>query len=322
MAETHEPFPSRGTHFRSVVLMGLITASAGIAAAQEGGIAVRREAFGEAFTAVNKAPPTQSRVYVYRMGDTGSAKPVNIYLNGRYHASLMRGAYSEFCLAPGKVTFRAAPDDAYQLEIGKHTMLGSTLNTQAGQAIFLRLQDSGTMTVSAQPLTEQQALPELRRTRRQIHTISRAPAVQECNNAVESPALAQAPEPQREYALETDALFEFGDSELRAMGFNAIETLIQQVRKDYSQFDRIRVIGYTDTIGSIEYNKRLSQQRADTVARHLATRGLQPKQGIQSEGRWSLDLPKPHCNSNDTPANRVCHAPNRRVVIVVYGLRR
>lgn len=160
------------------------------------------------------------------------------------------------------------------------------------------------------------------------------PARQKCRNVTPNwhsphqapyPYLYPVPEkstPQREYALQADALFEFGKAVLKAEGFNAIEVMIQQVQKEYSSIDKIRVIGYTDPIGPVALNKKLSTQRANTVADRLYKRGLRPKSGIEAEGRWSLELAKVGCKNTPTPENKMCHAPNRRVVIVIFGARR
>jgi len=98
--------------------------------------------------------------------------------------------------------------------------------------------------------------------------------------------------------------------------------MIQQVQKEYSSIDKIRVIGYTDPIGPVALNKKLSTERAKTVADRLHKRGLRPKSGIEAEGRWSLELAKVGCKDTPTPENKMCHAPNRRVVIVIFGARR
>lgn len=293
------------------------------------------DAFGPAFGTAQLAPKTQTRVYAYRAPNASQSQPINIYLDGRYHSSLLRNGYTEFCLNPGLVRVQSALDDAQQLYQGKE-QTGQALNTQAGQVLFLRVTEGAGNRASVETVSEQEALPELRRTARQQHTISRAPAVQACSTALSEAAKPIVPAiapvvitnpppkaaPAREYALETDALFEFGKAELKAEGFNSIEVLIQKVRKEYNHIDRIRVIGYTDAIGPVKLNKKLSQQRADAIAKRLQTRGLKPSNGIQAEGRWSLELAKTDCKDSPTPANKACHAPNRRVVIVIYGLRR
>lgn len=289
--------------------------------------------FGQAFTQSTRAPKTQARVYAYRSAQTqGSAAPVNLYLNGRYHATLLRGGYTEFCTAPGSWSLQTAPNDAEQQHTGKQQS-GTLLAPKAGQVMYLRVQDSGAQLTQVVP--EAQALEELRRTRLQQHTVSRAPLAQTCStdlvetSAMPAAAMGSVAAPvakkvalQREYALETDALFEFGKTELRAVGFNAVEGLIHKIQRDYSRIDRIRVAGYTDAIGPAKLNRKLSLQRAQLVAQRLQERGLKPERGIRAEGHGAEELVKTDCRNAPTPANKACHAPNRRVVIVVYGLRR
>lgn len=296
------------------------------------------EAYAEAFSKAELPPKTQTRVYAWRSEKSVTAQPVNLYLNGRYHTSLLKGGYTEFCLKPGKVGIQSATNDAGQMHVGKFQS-GLQLETQAGQALYLRVMDTGTHAAGIEPVSETQALQELKATRLQVHTLSRAPVVQECDKDLVSLSIAQAlpppvtapalpptttskAVPAREYALQTDALFEFGKAELKAEGFNAIESLIHRVQRDYSSIDRIRVVGYTDAIGPVKLNKKLSNQRAEAVADRLRARGLRPKSGIEAEGRWSLELAKTGCKNAPTPDNKICHAPNRRVVIVIYGARR
>ena len=289
---------------------------------------VKIEAYGDPFGQAELAPKKQARVYAYRSASSTSNQPINLYLNGRSHASLLKGGYSEFCLAPGKLQVQTANNDAGQLHVGKSNP-GFALDSVAGQVVFLKIQETTGFGARIESLSEIQALPELKRSRQQIHTISRAPEVQDCEAELAQPTAAPAakpaperPTPQREYALQADALFEFGKAVLKAEGFNAIEALIQQVQKEYSSIDKIRVIGYTDAIGPVALNKMLSADRANTVADRLYRRGLRPKSGIETEGRWSLELAKLGCKNAPTPENKICHAPNRRVVIVIFGARR
>ena len=73
----------------------------------------------------------------------------------------------------------------------------------------------------------------------------------------------------------------------------------------------LKVEGYTDSIGSDEYNQKLSEQRADTVRQYLITQGISPDT-ITSLG-YGKQFP---VASNDTASGR---AMNRRVDIVVSG---
>lgn len=283
---------------------------------------VNIDSFGEPYTTALAAPTTQTRVFVYRSSQVPNAAPVNIYLNGQYHASLLRGGFTEFCAAPGAVNIKAALDDASRLHASKQDP-GQRLSLKAGQTLFLKVDESTPPALLITSGTEAQTKPEMVDTRRQIHTISRAKAALTC---AEPAAVAAKPEPKpvvpREYALETDALFEFGKAEIRASGYNAIEALVQRLRQDFSSVERIRVVGYTDPLGSPAFNKKLSQDRADVVARQIASRGVPVERGIEAEGRGPIELVKTGCGNTPTPVNKLCHAPNRRVMVVITGARR
>lgn len=307
-----------GRKLAQACLAGWVVACAATGAmAQTDPTRVTIEAFGEAYTPPLPAPAQQTRVLVYRQNSAPSTLPVNIYLNGQYHASLLRGGYTEFCAAPGFVNVKAALDDASRQHLSKRDP-GQRLDLKAGQTVFLKVDESAPSAINLLSGTEAQTRADLQTTRRQIHTISRAKAAVACGE----PAAAKRPDVPREYALEADALFEFGKAEIRASGFNAIETLLQRVRQDFTSVERIRVVGYTDPIGSAALNKRLSQERADVVARHIATRNLTIERGIDAEGRGSIELAKTGCGNTPTPENKACHAPNRRVMVVITGARR
>ncbi len=283
------------------------------------------DAFGEVYASALAAPADQTRVIVYRTNQAPNALPVNIYLNGQYHASLLRGGFSEFCAAPGAVNIKAAPDDASKLHTSKLDA-GQRLELKAGQTIFLKVDESTSPTIGLLSGTAAQTKADLEGTRRQIHTISRAMAALTCGQPAAVAAVAPPPPPKppvpREYALETDALFEFGKAEIRASGYNAIESLVQRLLQDFSSVERIRVVGYTDPIGSAAFNKKLSQQRADVVARQIGTKKIPIERGIQAEGRGPIELVKTGCGNTPTPENKICHAPNRRVMVVITGARR
>jgi outer membrane protein OmpA-like peptidoglycan-associated protein len=74
---------------------------------------------------------------------------------------------------------------------------------------------------------------------------------------------------------------------------------------------KVQVEGYTDNIGSDEYNLKLSQQRATTVQAFLIEQGVQPG-SVTSQGFGKADP----VADNATSAGR---SANRRVSLVVSG---
>lgn len=281
------------------------------------------EAFGDLFAGTKPVNSQLSKVFFYRPTSVLAPQPVNIYLDGRYHTSLLRGGFSETCVTPGTLAVQSALDDASRQHHGKMEA-GQKIQFDAGKTIYLRLQESAYAPPSLQVMNAAIAQAELRNIRRQIHTVSRAKASRECVDGVEvaaPPAPAPKPPADRKFALQTDALFEFGKSELRASGYNAIEILVQKVKNEYRSVERIRVVGYTDAIGPKKLNSKLSEARAMTVAEQIRAGGLSPIKGVQTEGRGAAELVKTECGREPTPKNKQCHEPNRRVEVVVYGIQ-
>jgi outer membrane protein OmpA-like peptidoglycan-associated protein len=74
---------------------------------------------------------------------------------------------------------------------------------------------------------------------------------------------------------------------------------------------QLQVEGYTDNIGSDQYNQKLSEQRADAVRDYLVSQGVS-QAGISAAGYGKSDP----VSDNSTSAGR---AENRRVQLVVSG---
>jgi outer membrane protein OmpA-like peptidoglycan-associated protein len=74
---------------------------------------------------------------------------------------------------------------------------------------------------------------------------------------------------------------------------------------------KLEVEGHTDNVGGVEYNQRLSENRANAVRDYLVQQGI-PMSSITAQG-FGKTLP---VVSNDTPAGR---QQNRRVELVVSG---
>ncbi|MFC4272425.1 OmpA family protein [Sneathiella chungangensis] len=74
---------------------------------------------------------------------------------------------------------------------------------------------------------------------------------------------------------------------------------------------QITIAGYTDTVGSVEYNDKLGERRAEAVAFMGMDMGMEPKRIImRSYGKKDLKV---------QTADGVKNAANRRVVITVEG---
>lgn len=66
--------------------------------------------------------------------------------------------------------------------------------------------------------------------------------------------------------------FDFNSAEIRPESEAALAEILKLLRE--SPELRILVVGHTDAVGSFEYNRGLSQRRAEAVARYLAGKGV------------------------------------------------
>ena len=333
-----------GTLVSGAGLQAQTSVAPGMPASNAGPVPISK--FGNKFQTAMAAPERQARIFVYRQAVTAYTNPVNIYLDSRFHTALLGGGYSEFCAAPGAIAIQTGYDDAKKMHQAKESP-GQSWALQAGQTLYLRVNEANPADMKLVEVAADPAQQELERTAQQTHVLSRAPAAQWCapvqtaatvltapvtpgltaklpvpaDPASLTPAATRKTAAPRAYALQSDALFEFGKTELKTSGYNSIEIMAQQLISDFQQVERIRVVGHSDSIGKPKANRALSLARAEVVARQLRDRGVKALKGFQVEGQGEDSLLKTTCPKKLTPASKLCHAPNRRVEIIVYGAR-
>jgi outer membrane protein OmpA-like peptidoglycan-associated protein len=107
----------------------------------------------------------------------------------------------------------------------------------------------------------------------------------------------------------SDVLFDFNKYTLKP---DAREKLakVSGILLSYPNL-KLQVEGYTDNIGSDEYNQKLSEERADSVRDYLETQGV-GQTNISAAGYGKTDP----VADNSTSSGR---AENRRVQLVVSG---
>ena len=117
----------------------------------------------------------------------------------------------------------------------------------------------------------------------------------------------------RRYELPADVLFDFNSDVLRPDASASLGTILASMRQTYP-YPRIRVEGYTDSIGGDAFNDGLSQRRAEAVRQWLTANGI-PATVITTEGfgKRSPVAPNTLPNGADNPEGR---ARNRRVVLI------
>ena len=120
------------------------------------------------------------------------------------------------------------------------------------------------------------------------------------------------------FILSADALFAFDRAEVADItndGRAQLDALADNLLAHKQRIANIRIVGYTDRLGSANHNDELSGRRAYAVKDYLVGRGL-PSAWFQAEGLGAAD-PVRDCSEGQRDALIECLAPNRRVVVQV-----
>ncbi|OAT27605.1 outer membrane protein A [Buttiauxella brennerae ATCC 51605] len=135
------------------------------------------------------------------------------------------------------------------------------------------------------------------------------------------PAPAEVPvEPQR-FNLKSDVMFGFNSATLSPEGEAAVRDLYNRPEIQAAKEKTTMVIGFSDRLGSANYNLELSTQRAQAVADELVRLGM-PAQNVQAEGRGSSEpVTGATCDAVQERNELInCLAPDRRVVVEIAGV--
>lgn len=134
-----------------------------------------------------------------------------------------------------------------------------------------------------------------------------------CEKLVQNSAsfLPQSPEVKAQKAT---VLFDFDkfDEDAIVMGAETIPGIAQKILTA-EDIQRIKITGYSDSIGNAEYNLKLSASRAATVASLLEKQGVDA-QRIDKSAAGKTDKYQ-QCNGVDSNVLIHCLEPNRRVDI-------
>jgi outer membrane protein OmpA-like peptidoglycan-associated protein len=104
-----------------------------------------------------------------------------------------------------------------------------------------------------------------------------------------------------------DLLFAFDSAELKSGGTITLDRLVTFLNQYPER--RVAIEGHTDNVGSAEYNRELSQRRADSVSRYLQSKGISGDR-LAAKG---LGKEAPLV-SNDSDSGR---QQNRRVELII-----
>ncbi len=123
-----------------------------------------------------------------------------------------------------------------------------------------------------------------------------------------SKTMAAEVQPYEDVLIDAEVVFEYDSANLSDEAKENIRNFVEQYRSRFNQIKQIVVIGHTDNIASQQYNQKLSERRAQAVARFIESISGIPDSDIEAIGKGKLEP----IASNDTEEGR---AKNRRVVI-------
>ena len=130
--------------------------------------------------------------------------------------------------------------------------------------------------------------------------------------AAPAPAPAAAPKPAaQQVTYAADTFFDFDKYFIKPEGKAKLDDLVAKTKG--LNLEVIIAVGHTDNIGTMAYNQKLSERRANAVKDYLVSKGIE-KNRIYTEGK-SFKQP---IASNSTAEGR---AKNRRTEIEVVGTR-
>jgi OmpA-OmpF porin, OOP family len=136
-------------------------------------------------------------------------------------------------------------------------------------------------------------------------------------------AVANAPVISKEsYVLLTDTLFKFDKSNSEDMIPGGLQRLadVAQRLKAYKSIQTLTVVGYTDRLGSDDYNDKLSEARAKTVQAYLESLGVKSASSV-AQGKGKREPVSKDCSATAGREQQIiCLQPDRRVTIEVTGV--
>jgi OOP family OmpA-OmpF porin len=122
-----------------------------------------------------------------------------------------------------------------------------------------------------------------------------------------------APQSVREsVVIQADALFDFDKSVLRPDGKKAIDDALAKIQG--TDLEMVIATGHTDSIGTDQYNQRLSERRAEAVKQYLVSKGI-PASKVTTIGKGETQP----VATNKTKEGR---QKNRRVDIEFKGVKK
>lgn len=253
----------------------------------------------------------QAMAVFYRLSDVSGA-PVNVYVNGRYQASLLPNSFSARAVCADKQAFGAAFSSTEGFN--KINDVHETLPLR--DMAFFRVVTNRAGQPELKRVSFETAKAELGQARPVAQTLSRTPEAHQLQCA--APVL-------QTNQISVSALFGFNQYRYEGIepsGYQALNDILDKIKAlGQDKIQKIVITGHTDPDGSDEYNLQLSQKRAKMIQAALREKGG-VSVPMEAVGVGKQELRVKDCatlHPNNTAARLSCNQPNRRVEITVYG---
>lgn len=267
-------------------------------------------------------PSGYTALVFYRNADTQPEQTsVNIGLNGQYQASLQGGNYTTIMACAGNSTVSTVITGQ---KINDLTQDAFEFPLDEQRVYYFEVVLDAVGNAKAVPRSADEALPQLAGKSRQSHTISRvvvdncqsAPVVAPVVTSTQPKPVVQEPIQPKVTSLYLNALvsFDFASSKVQADDVASLNRYAQDLQKSGKDFN-VRILGYTDPVGSTQANYRLAEKRANNVAQVLGHAGLTSHR-VEVVSGGETNLIRKDCNKYTSVAMRnQCNYDNRRVEI-------
>lgn len=128
-------------------------------------------------------------------------------------------------------------------------------------------------------------------------------------------ALQLDPAPLKVEPAQWSAQFQFDSAELTPEARATLEREILPKLANGAELRLVHISGHADRLGDPEYNRKLSEKRAEALRAYLVAKGVdESKIEVFSYG---TTLPAKDCRAEKGPALIECLAPNRRAVLEI-----
>lgn len=133
-----------------------------------------------------------------------------------------------------------------------------------------------------------------------------------------APAAAAAKRCDATVTFQNEETFEFNKSAVRPAAQAKLDKEVIAKLQTCARIELILVSGFTDRLGSQQYNQKLSERRANAVKAYLVKKGVGSSQ-IDTIGMGKTMQVKSCPDGKNRKALIACLAPNRRATVEIKG---